>query len=116
MPLSYIRSLPGCNPATQLVAPSFLSFKLQVQVKEFEKSRSGGERSTKWLGPTVNVLNAFSAAVSGGLSRYRCLSYFLPNLSDLKFDKSFLQIILFQQNPSIIMRDRILNVQSLTKN
>ena len=41
---------------------------LQDQVREFDKSHSGDERLTKWLGPTVNVLNAFSATVSGGVS------------------------------------------------
>jgi hypothetical protein len=40
---------------------------LQDQVREFDKSRGGDERLTKWLGPTVNVLCAFSAAVSGGV-------------------------------------------------
>ena len=41
---------------------------LQEQVREFDKSRSGDERLTKWLSPTVNVLNAFSATISGGVS------------------------------------------------
>jgi hypothetical protein len=41
---------------------------LQDLVGEFDKSRSGDERLTKWLTPTVNVLCAFSAAVSGGVS------------------------------------------------
>jgi hypothetical protein len=41
---------------------------LQDQVREFDKSHNGDERLTKWLSPTVNVLNAFSAAVSGGVS------------------------------------------------
>jgi hypothetical protein len=40
---------------------------LQVQVQEFDNSR-GDERLTKWLGPTVNVLYAFSATISGGVS------------------------------------------------
>ena len=40
---------------------------LQDQVREFDKSRIPDERLTKWLGPTVNVLCAFSAAVSGGV-------------------------------------------------
>jgi hypothetical protein len=40
---------------------------LQNQVREFDKSHSGDERLTKWLGPTVNVLCVFSAAVSGGV-------------------------------------------------
>jgi hypothetical protein len=40
---------------------------LQGQVQQFDKSR-GDERLTKWLGPTVNVLCAFSATISGGIS------------------------------------------------
>ena len=38
---------------------------LQDQIQQFDKSRSGDERLTKWLTPTVNVLCAFSAVVSG---------------------------------------------------
>ena len=41
---------------------------LHDQVLEFEKNSAGDERLTKWLGPTVNVLNAFSATISGGVS------------------------------------------------
>ena len=41
---------------------------LQDQVREFDKSHSGDVRLTKWLGPTVNVLNAFSATISSGVS------------------------------------------------
>ncbi|KAN0139315.1 hypothetical protein V8E53_002816 [Lactarius tabidus] len=41
---------------------------LQNQVREFDEAHSGDERLTKWLNPTVNVLCAFSAAISGGVS------------------------------------------------
>ena len=41
---------------------------LQDQARQFDKSHSGDERLTKWLSPTVNVLNAFSATISGGVS------------------------------------------------
>ena len=41
---------------------------LHDQVQEFDKSRSGDERLTKWLSPTINVLCAFSATISGGVS------------------------------------------------
>ena len=41
---------------------------LQDQVREFDKSRSGDNRLTEWLLPTVNVLWAFSDVVSGGVS------------------------------------------------
>ena len=52
---------------------------LQDQVRQFDKSYSGDERLTKWLGPTVNVLSAFSATISGGVSLVR-LNY-SPNVS-----------------------------------
>ena len=54
--------LQSCDSTTAILAI------LQDQVREFDKSHSGDERLTKWLGPTVNVLSAFSAAVSGGVS------------------------------------------------
>jgi hypothetical protein len=44
---------------------------LQDQVREFDKARSGDERLTNWLGPTVNVLCTFSATISGGVSLVR---------------------------------------------
>jgi len=53
--------LRTCDSAGALVAV------LQDQVREFDESRSGDERLTKWLIPTVNVLYAFSAAVSDGV-------------------------------------------------
>ena len=54
--------LQSCNSTTAILTI------LQGQVREFEKNGEGDERLTKWLGPTVNVLNAFSATVSGGAS------------------------------------------------
>ena len=57
--------LQDCDSTTTILAI------LQDQVREFDKSRSGDERLTKWLGPTVNVLSAFSATVSGGVSLVR---------------------------------------------
>ena len=57
--------LQSCESTTAILAI------LQDQVREFDKSRSGDERLAKWLGPTVNVLNAFSATVSGGVSMVR---------------------------------------------
>ena len=53
--------LQSCNSTSAILAV------LQDQVREFGKSCSGDENLTKWLGPTVNVLCAFSAAVSGGV-------------------------------------------------
>ena len=63
-PLAY--QLKSCDSTTAVLAI------LQEQVQEFDKSRD--ERLTKWLGPTVNVLNAFSATISGGVSLV-CLEY-----------------------------------------
>ncbi|KAF8263992.1 hypothetical protein EI94DRAFT_1832014 [Lactarius quietus] len=54
--------LQSCNSTTAIISI------LQDQVREFDKSHSGDERLTKWLGPTVNVINAFSATISGGVS------------------------------------------------
>jgi hypothetical protein len=54
--------LQSCESTTAILAI------LQGQIQEFDKSRSGDERLTKWLGPTVNVLGAFSATISGGVS------------------------------------------------
>ena len=53
--------LKSCNSTAAIITI------LQVQVQEFDKSRSGDERLTKWLSPTVNVISAFSATVSGGV-------------------------------------------------
>jgi hypothetical protein len=54
--------IQSCKSTTAILAI------LHDQVREFEKSSEGDERLTKWLGPTVNVLSAFSTAVSGGVS------------------------------------------------
>ena len=53
--------LQSCNSTAAIIVV------LQDQVQEFDKSRSGDERLTKWLNPTVNVISAFSATVSGGV-------------------------------------------------
>ena len=53
--------LQSCDSTNAIIAV------LKDQVREFDKSRSADERLTKWLGPTVNVLCAFSAAISGGV-------------------------------------------------
>jgi hypothetical protein len=54
--------LQSCNTTTAILAI------LQDQVREFDKFHSGDEKLTRWLGPTVNVLFAFSATISGGVS------------------------------------------------
>ena len=54
--------LQDCDSTTAILAI------LQDQVREFDKFRSGDEKLTKWLGPTVNVLSAFSATIFSGVS------------------------------------------------
>lgn len=53
--------LQACDSTSSILAV------LQDQVQKFDKSRSDDKRLTEWLSPTVNVLCAFSAAVSGGV-------------------------------------------------
>ena len=57
-----VSQLQSCESTAAILAI------LRGQVQEFEKNSDGDDRLTKWLGPTVNVLNAFSATVSGGIS------------------------------------------------
>ncbi|KAH9162297.1 hypothetical protein EDB89DRAFT_1913346 [Lactarius sanguifluus] len=53
--------LQSCDSISAIIAV------LHDQVREFDEAHSGDERLTKWLAPTVNVLYAFSAAVSEGV-------------------------------------------------
>ena len=53
--------LQSCDSTSAILAV------LQDQVREFDQARSGDERLTKWLIPTINVLYAFSATVSEGV-------------------------------------------------
>ncbi|KAH9025899.1 hypothetical protein EDB84DRAFT_1440272 [Lactarius hengduanensis] len=53
--------LQSCDSTSAILAV------LQEKVQEFDQARSGDDRLTKWLIPTVNVLYAFSAAVSEGV-------------------------------------------------
>ena len=54
--------LQSCDSTVAIIAI------LQDQVWEFDKSHSGDERLMRWLSPTMNVISAFSATVSGGVS------------------------------------------------
>ena len=80
---------------------------LQDQVREFEfdNACNDDEGMTKWLTPTVNVLCAFSAVVSGGVSlvsleacddvnlSYMICSYFRLRVSSLQeLASSFRQV------------------------
>ncbi|KAI0301708.1 hypothetical protein B0F90DRAFT_1917286, partial [Multifurca ochricompacta] len=48
-------------------SPSAILAVLQSQVQEFAGSRGNNDRWEKWLGPTVNVLYAFSATLGEGV-------------------------------------------------
>ncbi len=53
--------LQACNSPADILAV------LQDRVKEFDQSRSAGERLSRWLNPTINVLYAFSATLGEGV-------------------------------------------------
>src|SRR5579863_385093 len=48
-------------------SPSAILSVLQQQVQQLDKSQTSDDRWTNWLGPTVNVLYAFSAILGEGV-------------------------------------------------
>ncbi len=54
--------LQTCNTPSDIIAV------LQEQAQGPDQSRSSNERRTKWLGPTVSVLHAFSSILAAGAS------------------------------------------------
>ena len=55
-------------------SPSAILAVLLHQVEEFSQSRTSDERLTKWLGPTVNVLYAFSETIGESVSLVRLMT------------------------------------------
>jgi hypothetical protein len=56
--------------ATQLKScdsPNAILAILRAQVQDFDQSQGADEKWTRWLGPTVNVLFAFSATLGNGV-------------------------------------------------
>jgi hypothetical protein len=53
--------IKGCDSPDAILAV------LQGKANELEQSQSSDERLTKWLTPTVNVLNALSATLGQGV-------------------------------------------------
>ena len=56
--------------ASQLQAcdsPAGIIAVLQQQVQELDQSRSGDDRWSKWLGPTVNILYSLSETLGEGV-------------------------------------------------
>jgi hypothetical protein len=70
--------IQACN------SPSAILAILQQQVQGLDQSRSGDDRWTKWLDPTINVLYTFSATLGEGvglvsLRKQNCLGYALKS-------------------------------------
>jgi len=63
--------LQACDSPTAVLAV------LQLQVQALDRSQSSNDRWAKWLGPTVNVLYAFSETLGEGVS----LVYLAPRSS-----------------------------------
>ena len=53
--------LQSCNSSSDILAV------LLDKVNEFYQSRSHNERLSRWLGPTINVLYAFSVTLGQGI-------------------------------------------------
>ena len=49
-------------------SPASIISVLQSQVDDLDKARKSDERLTRWLGPTINVILAFSDKLGEGLS------------------------------------------------
>jgi hypothetical protein len=49
-------------------SPCSILLVLQQQAQELDRSQSSNDRLMKWLGPTVNVLCAFSATLAEGVA------------------------------------------------
>ena len=49
-------------------SPEAILTVLEGKAKELNRSRSSDERLTKWLDPTVNILNALSATLGQGVA------------------------------------------------
>lgn len=64
-------------------SPDVILTVLRDLIQKFDKSRGNNERLSSWLDPTVNVLYAFSATLSAGVS---LVSLNLPSSCDLCSD------------------------------
>ena len=63
----------GCDSPEAILAV------LQGKANDLNRSQSGDERLTKWLTPTVNVLNALSATLGAGLGTVSSSTLLHPN-------------------------------------
>ena len=58
---------PLAEEITNCDSPEAILTVLQGKANELNQSSNSDERFTKWLTPTVNVINALSATVGGGV-------------------------------------------------
>jgi hypothetical protein len=49
------------------ISPEAILAILEAKARELDQSQSGEERLTKWLDPTVNILNALSITLGQGV-------------------------------------------------
>ena len=63
------RSLETCRSSDDVIAT------LRQQVHAFDQSGSSNDGLTRWLDPTVKVVNAFSAAIGGAVSLVSLTEY-----------------------------------------
>ena len=61
--------LQTCNSPGAIIAV------LQEQIQGLDQSRSSDERLSKWLDPTVNVLQVFSSVLEAGVGLVRFRTY-----------------------------------------
>jgi hypothetical protein len=65
-----LSSNPLFNKLQSCGSPDDIITILRQQIPEFDQSASGSsdDRLTRWLDPTVKVINAFSATISGAVA------------------------------------------------
>jgi hypothetical protein len=63
-----LRSHPLLSKLQTCDSPDTVLSILREQIPGFGQSRSTDDRLTRWLNPTVNVLQALSGAIGGGIS------------------------------------------------
>ena len=59
-----------CNIET-CHSPDAILAVLRAQTRGLGRSKNGGDESLTWLNPIINVLNAFSATIGGGVGLVR---------------------------------------------
>ena len=63
------RTLETCHSSDDVIAT------LRQQIPAFDQSGSSDDRLTRWLDPTVKVVNAFSATIGGAVALVSLIEY-----------------------------------------